>query len=215
MRRAEWSAEAGPSLSIRSGPVPPRFDRYGFFSPHSSGSVSESSRPPACPIDGSGLRSGFECIDTNEEIEYAQWYFPRSRLLILDPHQGSCGGCSTMHQGMDCNDLPGVKYPGCREGKCLACSSLPCCPSRRSADTDLCLQSLAKPGTPSSMGLVSPSPKIVTAVAAPSPPDGRPVLTFSSGSQLGPSSVSSVRSHPPYQQSKLASRSSCRRLAVA
>ncbi|KAG0151684.1 hypothetical protein CROQUDRAFT_71416 [Cronartium quercuum f. sp. fusiforme G11] len=55
----------------------------------------------ACPISPFSASKGYECIDTQEEIE-------------------SCGGCSSTGEGLNCNTIPGVKYAGCAVGQCLA-----------------------------------------------------------------------------------------------
>ncbi|KAH9821802.1 hypothetical protein DFH28DRAFT_532189 [Melampsora americana] len=57
----------------------------------------------ACPISPFSSSKGYECIDTQEEIE-------------------SCGGCSSTGEGINCNTVPGVKFAGCAASQCLAFS---------------------------------------------------------------------------------------------
>jgi len=55
----------------------------------------------ACPISAFG--TGFECVDTQEELE-------------------NCGGCNSLGEGQDCTAIPGVAGVGCSNGKCVVLS---------------------------------------------------------------------------------------------
>ncbi|KAH9451835.1 hypothetical protein MJO29_013529 [Puccinia striiformis f. sp. tritici] len=55
----------------------------------------------ACPISSFNTSPGYECVNTQEELEH-------------------CGGCSSTGDGVDCNTISGVESAGCSRGQCMA-----------------------------------------------------------------------------------------------
>ncbi|KAI9631641.1 hypothetical protein KEM48_014550 [Puccinia striiformis f. sp. tritici PST-130] len=55
----------------------------------------------ACPISSFNTSPGYECVNTQEELEH-------------------CGGCSSTGDGVDCNTITGVESAGCSRGQCMA-----------------------------------------------------------------------------------------------
>lgn len=72
----------------------------------------------ACPI--SSVDGGYECVDTNEELE-------------------NCGGCTALGEGQDCTDIPGVSGVGCSKGQCVVFS---CVSGYRLSSNGACSPSL-------------------------------------------------------------------------
>lgn len=71
----------------------------------------------ACAVTSEGILSGYECLDTDVELE-------------------SCGGCASIGEGQDCTAIPGAWNIGCNQGKCEGIACLPA--SQWSGSDSLC-----------------------------------------------------------------------------